>query len=321
MTVNRGDNGEDIKSFSLKDIIAELVNKDKPLRNSTLVQLSDLDAEQIALFEQAWQKIGLQRRRKIINRLIEMSEDNPELNFDRIFLLCLKDSDAGVRSKAIEGLWENEDPSLIDSLVRLLNEDSSQAVQASAALSLGKFAILAELGKLRPRRVKQVVDSLAAVLNDKNRTTDVRRRALEAAGPLSLPHLEDIIREAYGSENPKLKASAIHAMGKSCNPQWLSELLNELRSEDSELRYEAAGACGQIGEQEAVLHLTRLVSDPDVDVQLAAIQALSNIGGNEAKKCLKQCAVSSSSIVKEAAIQCLQQLEAEEEPLFFHIGK
>lgn len=303
----------------IEETISDLSAPERPLRNSALVNLSDMNSEEILLLELAWPKVELQRRRQIMNRLVEMAEDNTELNFDAVFRLGLEDSDAGVRSKAIEGLWENEEPSLIDSLARLLHQDSSKTVQAAAALSLGRFAMMAELGKLRPGRASQVSDSLTRVLDDKNRPAEVRRRALEAAAPLSISRVKDAIRAAYEGDDVKLKTSAIYAMGKSCDPSWLSALLNELDSEIGELRYEAAVACGELGEKEAVPHLIRLINDKDVDVQLASIQALAKIGGADARKSLKRCLTSTNAAVRETAEQGLSQMEAEEDTLSFQI--
>ncbi len=306
-------------SLPIEETIADLGNSDKPLLNSRLAELSNLNSEELALFEQAWAAIEPKRRRQIMYRLVELAEGNFELDFDSIFKSRLKDQDAEVRSKAIEGLWESEEASLIDPLIILLNQDSSEKVQATAATALGKFAMLAELKKLRPSHKSKVCQALLTVIDDKSKPIEVKRRALEAAAPLSLPQMEKAIVKAYQSSNPKLRTSALFAMGKSCNHSWLPILLKELASADAEMRYEAAGACGELGEKEAAPYLLELISDPDVDVQLAAIQALGKIGGPEAKDCLERCLNNPSEIIQQAAEQALYQLEAGEEPLSFQI--
>ncbi len=306
-------------SLPIEETIADLGNSDKPLLNSRLAELSNLNSEELALFEQAWAAIEPKRRRQIMYRLVELAKGNFELDFDSIFKSRLKDQDAEVRSKAIEGLWESEEASLIDPLIILLNQDSSEKVQATAATALGKFAMLAELKKLRPSHKSKVCQALLTVIDDKSKPIEVKCRALEAAAPLSLPQMEKAIVKAYQSSNPKLRTSALFAMGKSCNHSWLPILLKELASADAEMRYEAAGACGELGEKEAAPYLLELISDPDVDVQLAAIQALGKIGGPEAKDCLERCLNNPSEIIQQAAEQALHQLEAGEEPLSFRI--
>jgi HEAT repeat protein len=303
----------------VEQTIAKLSNPDKPLLNSWLADLSSLNSAELKLFEEAWETIEPKRRKQIMYHLVGLAEDNFEFDFDSIFKGRLKDQDAEVRSKAIEGLWENEEASLIDPLIDLLEQDNSEKVQAAAATALGKFALLAELEKLRPSHKAKISKSLLAVINDKSKPLEVKRRALEAAAPLTLPQMKKAIAEAYQSGNNKLIISALFAMGKSCNPSWLPILLKELASADAEIRYEAAGACGELGEEEAASYLTELTQDPDIDVRLAAIQALGKIGGPEAKGCLEKCLNNPNEVIQEAAEQALRQLEAEEEPLFFQI--
>jgi HEAT repeat protein len=303
----------------IEETIADLGNSDKPLLNSKLAELSNLNSEELALFEQAWTTIEPKRRGQIMYRLVELAEDNFELDFDSIFKSRLKDPDDEVRSKAIEGLWESEEASLIDPLIELLEQDKSEKVQAMAATALGKFAMLAELEKLRSSHKSKVCQALLAVINDNNKPIEVKRRVLEAAAPLSLPQIKKAIMEAYQSDNQRLRVSALFAMGKSCNHSWLPILIKELASVDAEIRYEAAGACGELGEKEAVPYLVELITDPDVDVQLAAIQALGKIGGPEAKDCLERCLNNPSEIVQQVAEQAFYELEAGEDPLSFRI--
>ncbi|MFC2072929.1 HEAT repeat domain-containing protein [Chloroflexota bacterium] len=301
----------------IEETIAELGNSDDPLFNSRLMELSNLSSEEMEFFKRSWAAIEPKRRCQIVYRLVELTEDNFELNFDSIFKHCLKDQDDEVRSKAIEGLWENEEASLINPLVNLLEQDSSEKVQAAAATALGKFAMLAEFKKLRSVHTSKIQEALLAVISDKNRPVEVRRRALEEAAPISLPQVRTAIMEAYRSHNSRLRISAIYAMGKNCDPSWLPILLKELASADAEVRYEAAGACGELEEEEAVPHLIELINNPDVDVQMAAIQALGKIGDPEAKKCLDQCLNNPSEVISRAAEQTLLELEMKEDPLSF----
>lgn len=304
-------------SLPIAETIAHLGDSDKPLLNSKLAELSNLNSEELALFEEAWETIESKRKRQIMYRLVELAEDNFELDFDSIFKNHLTDQDAEVRSKAIEGLWESEEASLIDPLIKLLKQDSSEEVKATAAAALGKFAMLAELKKLRPSHKSKLYQALLATINDNSQPIEVQRRALEAAAPLSLPQMQKAIVKAYQSSEPRLRTSALFAMGKSCNHSWLPILLKELASADAETRYEAARACGELGEKESTSYLAELITDPDADVQLAAIQALGKIGGPEAKDCLEQCLNNSSDVIQQAAEQALYELEAGEDPLSF----
>jgi HEAT repeat protein len=303
----------------VEQTIAKLVNPETKLSDAWLTDLSGLNPAELKQLEQAWPTIEPKRRRQLIYRLVELAENNFELDFDGIFKGCLKDEDAEVRSKAIEGLWENEEASLIEPLIELLEKDGSEEVQAAAATALGKFALMAELDKLRSSYKNRISRSLLAVINDNNKPGEVRRRALEAASPLTLPQMNRAIAQAYQSGDNKFKISALFAMGKSGNPSWLPIMLKELANNDAEIRYEAAGACGELGEEEAASYLCEMVSDPDIDVRLAAIQALGKIGGPEAKDCLERCLTDANEAIQLAAETALEELEAGEDPLSFRL--
>ena len=306
-------------SLPIEEIITDLASIEQPLRNSKLVDLSNLNSEELELLKQAWVSIEPERRQQIIYRLVELAEDNVELDFDDIFKNCLTDQDAEVRGKAVEGLWECEDTSLINPFINLLERDSSENVRVAAATALGKFAMLAELNKLRSCHTSKICQALLAVINDENRGVEAKRRALEAVAPLNLPQVGRTIREAYQSHSRKFKISAIYAMGRNCNRSWLPVLLEELSNADTEIRYEAAGACGELGEEEAAPYLMKLIGDPDVDVQVAALRALGNVGGSEAKEHLQQCLNSPKEVIRQAATQALDELNAEEHLFTFKI--
>lgn len=303
--------------MTIEEITAELVSSNKSLLSSRLAELSNLSSGELGLFEQAWAACDVKRRRQIVYRLVELAGDNLELNFDGIFKNCLKDRDADVRSEAIEGLWENEEASLIEPLINLLQQDTSEKVQTAAAIALGKFAMLAEQGKLGNHHAARVSQALFTVIDDESKPVEVRRRALESASLLSLPEMKKTIMEAYQNSDDKLRVSSIYAMGKSCDPSWLPILLNELNSDDAEIRYEAVGACGELEEPEAVPHLIDLLNDPDTDVRLATIRTLGKIGGAEAKRWLNQCLNSHSAAISQAAEQALEEMEAEGDPFSF----
>jgi HEAT repeat protein len=300
---------------NVREIINTLANTEQSIQSAMLADLSNIDSSNLSFFSQIWVTISADRRRKIISRMVDLAEDNFELNFDSIFKHCLKDPDAEVRTKAIEGLWENEETTLITPFIRMLNEDSSETVQAAAAKALSKYAMLAELKKLGPNSSSRVSQALLAILADKSKPIEVWRRALEAAAPLSLPEVKNNINDAYKSSNPKVKNSAIFAMGKNCDTAWVPLLIKELKSPDNNARYEAAGACGELCDEEAVPHLIKLTQDKDIEVQQAAILALGKIGGNKAKSHLLKCKNSPDEITSEAAEKALKQIEAEQDSL------
>ena len=299
--------------MSLKEYLAELSDLSKPLVVAELLNLSDLSSEELELVIEAWTAIPLGRRQQVIDQLIILAEDNFDFSFNGIFRVCLYDPDVTMRIKAIEGLWDCEDCFIISPLIEVLENDSQESVRAAAATALGKFALLAELGKIRSHHAMKIKDALLGVISDEGQAVEVRQRAIEAISPISIPEVEMIIQEAYQSQNPKLHVSALYAMGCNCNPLWLPILLKELNSDIPEMRFEAARACGELGRKEALPHIVNLVRDGDIQVQLAAIETLGKIGGDEAKQALHECSRDSDEYVREVAKVALDELELEDD--------
>jgi HEAT repeat protein len=280
----------------------------KALVNTHLTALSDMAAADIKNFRQVWKTIEPKRRREIIMRLNELASDSVELNFDNIFLSSLRDPEADVRSEAINGLWENEQPALIPVLIDLLNNDPEEKVQATSAQALGRFALMAEINSIAPKYAIQVGQALLDIFNDRNKSVEVRRRALEAVSPLTTEQVKTAIKIAYESLDERLKISAVYAMGKNCDTKWLPFVLKELKNSDAEIRYEAVTACGEIGDEDIMQYLIPAVNDEDIDVQVAVIQALGKIGGNEAKLYLQKHADEPNEAVKDAIETALKEI-------------
>ena len=292
----------------ISDVIVEMADTGKALVNTHLAALSDMAAADIKNFRQVWKTIETKRRREIIMRLNELASDSVELNFDNIFLSSLRDPEADVRSEAINGLWENEQPALIPLLIDLLNNDPEEKVQAVAALALGRFALMAEINSISPKYAIQVGQALLDVLNDRNKSVEVRRRALEAVSPLTTEQVKTAIKTAYESLDERLKISAVYAMGKNCDTKWLPFVLKELKNSDAEIRYEAVTACGEIGDEDIMQYLIPAANDEDIDVQMAVIHALGKIGGNEAKLYLQKHADEPNEAVKDAIETALNEI-------------
>lgn len=301
----------------LKRYLAELSDGDNTLVSSKLAKISALSQEELTLFLEAWARMGVARRKQIVGKLVELAEENPSLTFDDIFRACLLDPDEVVRAKSIEGLWECENRSLIKPLIALLREDSKESVRAAAAVALGRFAMLAELEKLRPQDGVKVQNALLSAIEDQREQLEVKRRAIEAIAPISLPKVEDIIHQAYKSGDSRMRASALYAMGRNGDPAWLPILVKELSSLDAEMRFEAAWACGELGDEAAVPQLVRLIDDIDTQVKCSAIVALGQVGGSEAEKALRKCLDHPDEQVRKAAEESLEELGFGKEPLSF----
>jgi len=305
--------------MDMREYLDELADGSKKLRVSGLQRLSKLDREERKEFDKRWPSIDVRRRRRLVQELIDLSEDDGELEFDAVFLRGLDDDDAEVRLESVRGLWEHESPGLIGSLVELLEDDEDPAVRAEAALALGRFVLMYELGRLREPHYQRAEAGLRHAIENANETEEIHARAIEAIGPRDVPWVRQAVREAYESAEHRLKVSAVHAMGRSCENRWLPLLSRELSSDEAELRYEAATAAGQIGDESIIPQLLPLLTDEDTDVREAAAQALGEIGGTQAKHALMEMMDSESNAAREAAAAALAQIEFEEDPLGFKL--
>ena len=229
--------------MSLEKYLQELADESKPLKHSGLLRFSSLMPEEVEELSRAWPTLGVERRRQILTRLVDMAEDNVELDFDLVYRHALHDPDSQVRAKTVAGLWESNDRTLITPLIELLFQDEAEEVCAAASIALGKFALLAKDGKILPRDGDRIQETLLTIIEGTGESPEVRRRAIEAIAPFNTPRVHELIKEAYYGENPRFRYSAVHAMGRSCDPCWLPIILSELASADPAMRYEAANAC------------------------------------------------------------------------------
>jgi len=289
--------------------LTELRDAARPVVPSGLTKLSDLSPEEVEEFREAWPGIEVARRRQVVNRLIELAEDDIALDFDPVFAACLDDPDGEVKAKAIEGLWYAEEPALIAAFIRLLVEDETEAVRAAAATGLGQFAYLAEVEEIPARYRREIEQALVAAFNREGEGAPVRRRALEAVSAVSSPVVDELIRQAYSSDSLDFRVSALFAMGRNYNPVWLPTVLKELTSPHPQLRFEAARASGELEAQEAVPTLVQMLCDSDIEVKLAAVTALGHIGGADAREALEGCLEGADEATREVAQEALEEMD------------
>ena len=301
----------------LEAFLETIAESDAQVPSAEFVELSDLSPEELGGFARTWFDLSLERQQWIVSTLVELGEGNAELDFSAVFKMCLKDDDEVVLEKALEGLWEHEDRSVITALIQILRSDKSTFVRAAAAVGLGKFPLLAQEGKLLARDGESIHQSLMEVLEDPDQDLDVRRRSLEAVAPFNTSDIQRFVSWAYENADLKLKSSSIFAMGRTGEPSWLPLLLKELQNREPTIRYETANACGELGEEDAVPHLIPLLQDDDYQVQLAGINALGKIGGPLAKKVLLHCVKEGDATLEDAARAELQNIELLEDPMAF----
>jgi HEAT repeat protein len=288
--------------------LAQLANESRPVPNINLTHLSDLSRTQAEEYRAVWNTLSPERRCEIVNAMVERAEADIHLNFHAILRRCLDDAQAEVRRRAIEGLWEDERPSLIEPLLKLLEGDAESEVRAVAATSLGRFVLLGELGDIDRSLTRRVESALRAVWLRGNEAVDVRRRALEGLAYSEDADVQSFIESAYFDEDESVRQSALFAMGRTADPRWARYILAELTSASASMRFEAAASAGELRLAGSVRVLISLLDDSDSTVREAAALALGKIGGKEAQRALHRAAESEEDRLAEAAREALEEL-------------
>lgn len=272
---------------SLMSAIAAIRSGD--LKDDRVSRLSDLSRDDLRILAEAWRSIPEDIRQNLVRRCEEIAEERVEFNFSRALTLALEDPSPVVRQLAVSALWENESQILLDRLRKLFAEDESPDVRASVAGALERYASLAASGALASNDGDELRSMLLNSFTDPQQPLAVRRRSLEALGPLGgHPDVAQAITEAYESGEHGLQCSAIYAMGKTLDARWLESVLAELEGDDAELRYEAARAAGSLGSTDALPALLDAAADEDPEVRHTAIAAIGRIGGRGAVRALER---------------------------------
>lgn len=296
-------------------------NTPKPrLSHATLARLSGLRREQLDDFMRTWDNVPLAERRKAVRTLIDLAEDNVELNYDELFRRLVTDPDPEIRALAVEGLWEDDRASAAQLMIELAHGDPAEVVRAAALDGLGRFAFRIALAELRPALGDRVRSALLAFI-EPDTTPELRRRAIEASGYLAeQPPFRRAVEAAYADPDVRLRASAIKAMGRSCDAGWFDTLMREMSSQEPTLRFEAARAAGETEEERFVPALIEALQDEDSEVRLAAIEALGAIGGQRARQALQQVRRGRDTALADAADVALEELDSLAEPLGIRVA-
>jgi hypothetical protein len=292
----------------LELVLGQVANENRPVRSIDLSRLSDLPRAEVVRFDLTWRGLDAGRRLGLVSMMVEQAEANIHLNFHAILRECLNDVDGQIRRLAIDGLWEDEKPTLVGRLAALLADDPVPNVRAAAATSLGRFVLLGALGEIAESAADQAERSLRIAWARASELNDVRRRVLESLAYASDPTVSDLIETAYYDDDELMRQSAVFAMGRSADRRWSKPVLAELRSRDAAMRFEATVSAGELGLAAAVQPLVQLMDDPDSNVREVAALALGKIGGREARRALEDALGGEDERLAQAAEDALEEL-------------
>ena len=263
----------------LNDIIQALLDENTPFPPKYLHRLSDLESEELSLFENSWQKIPEKKRYTLLEDLETLAEADTLLYFEAISRIAIHDPSPRVRFLAIRSLSLYDiSTDLIPILIDILNNDVDKEVRAIAAQTLGEFVYLGEIDSISPSRQKEVESHLIQATK-KVEASLVKRRAIEALGYSSNEEVIDIIQTAYDIGELEWTVSALSAMGHSYNKRWNPYIIEHISNPNDDIRFEAIRAAGELEIKETVPVLLESLEDSSNEIRSASIWALSQIGG------------------------------------------
>jgi hypothetical protein len=280
-----------------------------------LAALSSPSLEEVERFAERLGTIEGTAKHKLLAAMVRLAEASFEIDYVDLFRRFLTDPDPVVRRHAVEGLWEDERPGLVRPLLRMLRTDADVGVRSAVATSMGRFLFLAICEELDERIGQTIEAALRSTIESPHEDPEVRRRAIESAAFLSEDWVQQQIGRAYDDDDPRMRQSALFAMGRNADQVWAEVVLTELGNPSAALRYEAARASGEMGLKQAVTPLIQMLTDPDAEVQGMAVWALGQIGGRQARTALEYCASSDNEALCEAASAALDEIEFSDQPL------
>ncbi len=237
----------------------------------------------------------------------------------KLVLRLLDDPDAQVRAEAVSCLWHTADPMWIEELLTKSQRDPDLDVRTRAISTLGHYIMDAEIElfndldneerALSDGDIQRVVDFLFDTAQNSQLSVDERRYSIEALAFLDEPEVDDLVDWAYSQNDPRYRASAVFAMGRSGNLRWSDEVLMEMHSANREVQYEAVRAAGELGLQEATEDLIRLVRGRGIEKQLRlrAIYSLGIAGDDRAYPVLEELCHARDREVREAAREAAEE--------------
>jgi HEAT repeat protein len=289
--MNWEDEAQPIPNKPSLDEVAQALRSiefDATLPATLFYGLSELNGEEVQSLLPVWQGLGGTQRINVLRQLVDSSETNFELDYFALAVVGLDDVEPSARVAAVELLWADESIEIMDRLHHIAQTDSDENVRASAINALGRYILAGELGDLPEEQTLKVQETVMSIFRNESEPLEIRRRALEAAANSSSndTELDKTIREAYSSRALPMQASALFAMGRTCDEKWGDIIIRELENTDSELRFEAARAAGEMLLETAIPKLNQAAFDVDTEVRDTAIWALGEIGGREALRIL-----------------------------------
>ena len=282
---------------------------------NNLRKLSAATPEEVDSFMSVWAGLAERHRFQLAGALVDAAAVSGELTLEPLFEVILDDESAEVRCAALEGLDEVVDSRLADKLVVMLATDPEAQVRADVATLLGLYLSECEgVEEEEHDTRRRVEDALLEAINTDSEEVLVRQRALEAYGYAEDPYVDEVIMDSYDGDEDEMRASAVFAMGRRMDEEWLTIVHREMDNEVPEMRLAAIYAAAHIGSGASVPYLLRVIGeDVSEDVRIAAVYGLAEIESPEAERLLQDLLESSDEVILAAASEALEMWSTRED--------
>ena len=297
------------KNISLENLLNKNFNEIKYKDLESLTNLSDDEASN---FFEYISKFPLLEILEIINKLVQINDQESYLEYESIFKKFLSYPNDKIKISCLEGLIESEDRKLIKVFVKEMLEGESIELRGKAAKALSGFSIMAFEKKLIISDSKLIFDSLFGIISNISEPNSIRMNALESVSIFNHEAVDEYILSAWNSAEFYSKKSSVICMGLSGDTKWMNYIVEDLSHEDSKIRCEASTSLGIIGTESELFHLEKLLEDEDLDVQLSAIISIQSIGGEKALKLLEQSLLSPEPLVDEQSKLSIKIIKEEQ---------
>jgi hypothetical protein len=236
----------------------------------------------------------------------------------------LRDEGAAAEDRALAAQLGGDIVVMDDEMAGLLltlaeSAEAPVEVRERAAISLGPVLELCDVDgfddpyaepSISEPVFAHIKDRLRAVYEERSAPKVVRRRALEAAVRAEGDWHRKAIAEAYASDDPEWKLTAVFCMQHLDGFE--KQILESLESENPEMRFEAVRAAGGRGVEAAWPHVLAILAsegDGDKDLLLAAIDAAGSICREEETDVLLELLDSEDEEIADAARDALDSID------------
>ena len=269
--------------------IKEILWDEEYIEDPDLLMLSGIGLREFEEVKSIWDLMNDESLVSILSRLKVLADTNISFDFSTVFKSMLLHESEQIKLKAIDGLWENEDRSLIAVFTSFISKDESQSIRLASADCLEKFLERSRVVPYPKRHLNLLKSTLLKILSEEIDSPQLlRQRALEMIGYFDGEEINTLIKDAFFSDNIRVKSSSIRAMGISSNPIWLSLILSDLDDVYPSITVSSIEAVGMLGDGDYANWLMKYLSDEDVDIQIASVKSLGIIGNEVARGAILQ---------------------------------